>query len=43
MTGAGGVVCAGTARALLHAVAIKVTAAINAPTASGLQRPILRV
>src|SRR6478752_3741467 len=43
MTGAGAVVCAGAARALLHAVAIKAAAAINAPTASGLQRRVLRV
>jgi hypothetical protein len=42
MAGAGAVVCAGTARALLHAVAIKAAAPINAPTLSGLQRPILR-
>jgi hypothetical protein len=43
MTGAGAVVCAGTARALLHAVAIKAATPINAPTASGRQRPIPRV
>jgi hypothetical protein len=43
MTGAGAVVCAGAPRALLHAVVVKAAAAINAPTASGLQRRVLRV
>jgi hypothetical protein len=36
VTGAGAVVCADAARALLHAVAIRATTPTNAPTPSAL-------